>query len=245
MTDRRWTISHRIGRMRWDRAVVLVLLLLGLALAGRAWLQDNPGHNPWAPLDLRDAPGWATASKLAALRENPALCRQVLTRSAVSFSTLDPTGDGPCRREDRIVLGAFPLAPDRPPTSCAVAAALSFWLRQGIQPAARRILGREVARIEHLGSYSCRRLYGGEDGPWSEHATGNAIDIAAFILADGQRVSVLKDWPGDSEEALFLRSARDSACGSFGTVLSPDYNAAHADHLHLDQQGRSFGGVCR
>ena len=231
--------------MRWDRAAVLALLLLGLALAGRAWLLDHPGHNPWAPLDLRDAPGWASASKLAALRGNPSLCRDVLIRSKVAFSALDPMGEGPCRREDRTVLSAFPLVPDRPATSCAVAAALSFWLDKGIQPAARRILGQEVARIEHLGSYSCRRLYGGVDGPWSEHATGNAIDIAAFILGDGQRVSVLRDWPGNSDEAQFLRNVRDSACESFGTVLSPDYNAAHADHLHLDQARRGLGGVCR
>lgn len=231
--------------MRWHRLAVMTLLALGLGFAGHSWLRDNPGHNPWAPLDLRDPPGWATAGKFASLRDDPAQCRAILTRSDIAFSSLGPVGEGPCRREDRTVLSGFPLAPERPPTSCAVAAALSVWLEQGIQPVARRILGQEVARIEHLGSFSCRRLYGNDEGPWSEHATGNAIDIAGFILADGQRVSVLRDWPGNSDEALFLRRARDTACDSFATVLSPEYNAAHADHLHLDQQARGFGGVCR
>ena len=65
------------------------------------------------------------------------------------------------------------------------------------------------------------------------------------MLEDGRRVSVLRDWKGDDEKAAFLRRARDEACSVFGTVLSPDYNAAHADHLHLDQAARGFGGVCR
>ena len=94
-------------------------------------------------------------------------------------------------------------------------------------------------------AFSCRRLYGRGNGRWSEHATGNAIDLAAFVLEDGRRVSVLRDWKGDDEKAAFLRRARDEACSVFGTVLSPDYNAAHADHLHLDQAARGFGGVCR
>lgn len=138
-----------------------------------------------------------------------------------------------------------PFSPARPHTTCAVAAAFSLWLQQGVQPAAQAQLGSGIARIEHFGTYSCRRLYGRPDGPWSEHATGNAIDIAAFILKDGRRISVLRDWDREGPEAAFLRDARDNACETFGTVLSPDYNAAHADHLHLDQAARGFGGVCR
>ena len=99
-------------------------------------------------------------------------------------------------------------------------------------------------QIEHLGSYSCRRLYGRGEGPWSQHATGNAIDIAGFVLADGRRISVLHDWSGSDGEAQFLHRARDGACGAFATVLSPDYNAAHRDHLHLDMGG-NWSGLCR
>jgi hypothetical protein len=126
-----------------------------------------------------------------------------------------------------------------------VAAAFELWLRQGVQPAARELLGSPVARLEHFGTYSCRRLYGRGEGPWSEHATGNAIDIGGFVLEDGRRLTLLGDWQGDDQEAAFLRRVRDEACSVFGTVLSPDYNAAHADHLHLDQEARGFGGVCR
>ena len=232
-------------RLPIDGAFMALFAIGALFLAGRAWLADHPQHNPWAPLDLRDPPGWATQRKLAALRSDPAECHAVLERSGVAFTALDPAGEGACRREDRTVLSAAPLAPSALPTTCAVGAAFVVWLRQGVQPAAEAILGAPVTRIEHFGAYSCRRLYGREQGRWSEHATGNAIDVAAFVLADGRRISVLGDGKGNGDEARFLREARAQACGVFGTVLSPDYNAAHADHFHLDQARRNFGGVCR
>jgi hypothetical protein len=222
-----------------------LLIVAGLALAARAWLADHPQHNPWAPLDLRDPPGWATRHKLAALRTDPAECRAVLTRSGVSFAALPAAGEGECRRADRTVLGDAPLAPASPPTTCAVAAAFDLWLRNGVQPAAGQIFGARVERVEHLGAYSCRRLYGRDSGAWSEHSTGNALDVAAFVLADGRRISVANDWAGEGSDAEFLRRVRNAACDVFGTVLSPDYNAAHADHFHLDQAARAFGGVCR
>ncbi|MBC7158969.1 MAG: extensin family protein [Porphyrobacter sp.] len=242
--------SHRFDA---DRVIVGLLIAAALVLAGRVWLAENPQANPWAPLSLDDPPGWATRRKLAALREDPAECRAVLERSGIAFRALDPAGEGACRREDRTVLADAPFSPGQPVATCAIAAGTELWLRQGVQPAARERLGADVARIEHLGTFSCRRIGGGTTGRWSEHATGNAIDIAAFVLEDGRRISVLRDWHGEgeegegeaSDEAAFLRAVRDAACGTFGTVLSPDYNAAHADHFHLDQEARGLGGVCR
>jgi hypothetical protein len=232
-------------RVPIDGWVITLFVAGALFLAARGWLAEHPQHDPWAPLDLRDPPGWATQRKLAALRRAPDECRAVLERSEVMFTALPAAGEGECRREDRTVLGENPLAPGAPPATCAVGAALVLWLRQGLDPAAEELLGSPLARVEHFGAYSCRRLYGRSEGRWSEHATGNAIDIAAFVLADGRRISVAEDWSGGDEEAAFLHLARDEACGVFGTVLSPDYNAAHADHLHLDQAARGFGGVCR
>ena len=228
-----------------DRLVVLAMILAGLLLTARVWLAENPQNDPWAPLDLNDPPGWATQAKLAALRSDPLECRAVLERSGVAFTALPPTGDGECARPDRTVLTEAALRPAGRPSTCPVAAGIELWLRQGVRPAALEILGSPVARIEHLGTYSCRRIYGGSTGNWSEHATGNAIDVAAFVLEDGRRVSVLADWGGEDEEARFLHATRDAACDIFGTVLSPDYNAAHANHFHLDQAARGMGGVCR
>lgn len=233
-----------------DRLALVLLIAACAFLAGRGWLHNHPEHNPWAPLSLADPPGWATGRKLAALRTDRAECRAFLERSGIAAEPLPPFGEGSCRREDRQVLAALAdagvaLSPGGAQATCTIDAGLAWWLRHGVQPEARAILGSPVARIEHLGTASCRRIAGSESG-WSEHATGNAIDIAAFVLADGRRISVLADWDEGSEAAAFLRAVRDHACRSFATVLSPQYNDAHADHLHLDQARRLGGGsFCR
>lgn len=239
-----WRISRKIGQFRLDRALVLLAVLAGVMVAAFAWLKAHPEHDPTAPLNLRDPIGMATQGKLAALKQDVAECRAVLARSSVAYAALEPQGDGECRRDDRTQLGEYPLAPNTPPVTCTLAVALELWRANSVAPAAREILGSELTRIEHLGAFSCRRIYGGADGAWSEHATANAIDIAAFVLEDGRRISLIGDWQGDDAEARFLRRVRDDACGVFATVLSPDYNAAHADHFHLDQAQR-WSGVCR
>lgn len=238
-------------KRRLIRWLVALMAVAALGLAGWRWLEDHPEHNPWAPLRLEDPPGWATRVKLARLRDDPAECRGFLQRSGIAFTTLPPVGEGACRRADRTLLAAarrsgLDLRPRDAAASCAVNAGLALWLKHGVQPAAEGVLGSRVVGIEHLGTANCRRIGGGETGTWSEHATGNAIDIAAFVLADGRRVSVAKDWRGAGDKAAFLHVVRDAGCRTFGTVLSPDYNAAHADHLHLDQAGSRRGwSFCR
>jgi hypothetical protein len=118
--------------------------------------------------------------------------------------------------------------------SCPLAAALYVWEREVVQPAARELLGSEVTQIDHFGTFSCRRVYGREDGAYSQHAMANAIDVAGFRLADGRRITVVGDFRDDGAKGAFLRRVRDGSCDLMRGVLSPDYNAAHRDHLHLD-----------
>ncbi|MCK0128521.1 extensin family protein [Erythrobacter sp. F6033] len=239
-----WKISRKIGRFKGDRRVIWLLVIFAAAIAGWGWLEGHPEHNPWAPLNLRDPIGMATAGKLAALKDDVEECRATLVRSEVAHNVLPGMERGACRLADRTQLASYPLSPNTPAVTCPVAAGLEVWRTKSVETAVREILGSELARVEHLGAFSCRRMYGSEDGPWSEHATANAIDIAAFVLADGRRISVLNDWDGDEDERQFLRAVRDGACDAFATVLSPDYNAAHADHFHFDQQSR-WSGTCR
>ena len=161
-------VLRPLASLGTDRRVLAILILLALFVGGRAWLAENPGSNPWAPLDLRDEPGWATRSKIAALRDDPAQCHAVLERSEVAFTALEPLGEAPCLRANRTRLDDFPYAGERPDTTCATAAALEIWRRDAVQPASRDIFGQEVAQIEHFGSFSCRRMYGRDEGPWSE-----------------------------------------------------------------------------
>ncbi|MGY6551748.1 MAG: extensin-like domain-containing protein [Erythrobacter sp.] len=255
-----WRISRKLGKFHAERALILITILVVFAGVTRGVLETHPQHNPLALLDLRDPVGMATGRKLAALRQDTEQCRQVLERSEVAYSALDPAGEGACLRMDRTRLDDFPLAPAAPPVTCPLATALEMWRIHTLEPASEEIFGSKIATIEHLGAFSCRRTYGRSQGAWSEHATGNAIDIAGFVLEDGRRISVLRDWQGDDggndranpaskdenkdERARFLQRARGEACGLFATVLSPDYNAAHADHFHLDQTAR-WRRLCR
>ncbi len=127
---------------------------------------------------------------------------------------------------------------------CGVARNLALWVRESVQPAARDAFGSRVVKLESMGAYACRNVIGNAAaaGNRSEHATGNAIDIGAFVLADGRRISVQAGWTGDSDARSFLRTVRAGGCKRFQTVLSPDYNSAHHDHLHFDM-GR--GPFCR
>lgn len=125
------------------------------------------------------------------------------------------------------------------PVTCPVAQTLAGWARYGIDRAARQYLGSPLARIETMGSYSCRTVSG--TTRLSAHARAEAIDIAAFLLEDGRRIVVKDDWHGGTKsEREFLRAVHASACKRFATVLGPDYNAAHRDHLHLEGQGPAF-----
>jgi hypothetical protein len=243
-----------IRRFRLDRIALALLIAASLVVAARVWLAEHPEHDPWAPLGIDDPVGWATPRKLAALRGDPAECRAVLERAGIAFTAREPAGVGACRRGDRTLLAGdrargLVLRPAGAEATCPVAAGLALWLRHSVQPAAEAGLGTRVVALEHYGTASCRRIGGGQGegqgGRWSEHATGNAIDIAAFVLGDGRRIGVAEDWAGADDEAAFLKVARDGACEVFATTLSPDYNAAHADHLHLDQARRGWGGFCR
>ena len=125
---------------------------------------------------------------------------------------------------------------------CPLARSFALWAQGPLQAAARDELGARVVRIETMGAYSCRNIIGGRSTGLSEHATANALDVSAFILSDGRRVSVLSGWHGADDERGFLRTIRAAACKQFQTVLSPDYNAPHANHFHFDM-GR--GPYCR
>lgn len=119
------------------------------------------------------------------------------------------------------------------PVQCGVGAAFAAWARFGVDRAAQQILGSPLQRIETMGSYACRNVAGSSRR--SAHATAGAIDIAAFVLEDGRRISVLQHWHGGSAaEKEFLRTVQRSACRRFATVLGPEYNAAHRDHFHVE-----------
>jgi hypothetical protein len=232
--------------------LILAVVAVIAALIVRDYARKYPQDVPWTELNLSDPIGHFTMRKLVRLRSNATLCRELLAQANSGDIAVSPRRRGlQCGYGDGMRLvasgkGAIIFAPALV-TSCPVAAALHIWEAQVVQPSALRHFGTRVRSIDHAGSYSCRRLYGRSEGAYSEHATANAFDVTGFRLGDGRRISVLRDWRTADGDAAFLREVRDGACGLFATVLSPDYNAAHADHLHLDQaqRGAIGGSLCR
>ena len=241
----------RLIRMALGWLVVLAIVVLGY-LYGRDYVRRHPQDVPWTTLRFDHPVGRFTLRKLVSLADEAAQCRALLGAAAAGDVPAAPRrATAECGYDNGIRLvparGEARLAPAGVVTSCPVAAAMVIFERQVVQPGAARHLASEVTAFQHAGSYSCRRLYGRAEGGFSEHAAANAIDITGFQLADGSVVSVLRDWPSQGPKGRFLREIRDGSCRIFATALSPDYNAAHADHFHLDQARRSTSGfsVCR
>ena len=241
------------GVRRAITAALIFIVLVSALLLGLAMLRGRPQDLPWTRLDLGEPIGMFTGRKLAGLTDDYAQCRALLRAAGVRYTMLPTVRSGQqCGYADGVRFGEggpqqIDFAPAKLGVSCPVAAALAMWEWNVVQPAAQKHFGARVTRIEHLGSYSCRRIYGRSAGDWSEHATADAVDIAAFRLSNGERVSVLDDWDGSGEKSAFLKEIRTGGCRLFSTVLSPDYNAAHRDHLHLDQAERGEMGwrACR
>ena len=174
-------------------------------------------------------------------------CLAELNAARVRFSPVpDRQNTATCGLSQGGVLGAdlgtvARMMPGDVEMTCQTALALSIWRRQSLEPAAREILGSDVVQIDHMGAYACRNVNNGVgSNRISAHAQAAALDFAGVRLRDGRRITVTRDWSGDTAEARFLRRIRDDACRIFGTTLSPDYNAVHHDHLHLEATDTRF-----
>jgi len=209
------------------RAAAAIALALMAGCGGR----ERPGSRPAEP-------------ERPSARET-ARCHADLRAEGVDFRPLpDRTFAPGCG-----VYGAVQLTDIGVPVTgitamrCGQARAFAAWVRNAVAPAAYQMLGSELARVQGMGTYACRNVVGSprNAGRRSGHAVANAADVGGFVLKDGRRVTVLGDWNGaDPQRAEFLRVVRRSACRRFGTVLSPDYNAAHRDHLHLEDDRAGF-----
>jgi hypothetical protein len=148
---------------------------------------------------------------------------------------------GPSRMPQ--VAGATAAVKFSPPATlaCPLVAVVDQWIHGTIQPASMRWFGVPVVEIRQISAYSCRGMNGNPNARISEHAFGNALDVASFTLADGRRVTVKNGWKGSPEEQGFLRDVQAGACDRFNTVLAPGSNRFHYDHFHVDLMRRANG----
>lgn len=224
--------------------VPLLFLSLSLMLAGCVF--GGGGDRP-APAPIRERPGGPVTLNGPTPRETQQ-CFADLSREQVRYSPLPDRDFG----SGCLVTGAVQLLDIGVPVSglksmkCGLARNFTAWVRFAVAPAAKQILGSALVKVETFGTYSCRGIIGNGATSalrMSEHGLANAVDVSGFLLADGRRITVERDWrSGDGPTRDFMAAIHNSACRRFATVLSPDYNAAHYNHLHLDM-GR--GPFCR
>jgi hypothetical protein len=204
--------------MKWRAVVALAAASFGLAAC--------------ALFSFEERPAWRDAAEARCLADPAALAHASFTpRPAID-------GPGICGLEhplrvSALLDGSVSMAP-LPTLGCPMVAGLQMWLRNVVQPAAMQDFGEPVASLKVAAAYGCRSRDNIRGAKLSEHAFGNAIDISAFILADGRPVVVRSGWNGAPDEAAFLHAVHGGACSIFTTVLGPGADHYHIDHIHLD-----------
>ncbi len=225
-------------------ALLLVASIAFLVGINRQWVAIPDDWNPWATLDIHAQPNLLTRYKLSRLTGRSQMCLDVLAAATMQFESLTDRATGEqCGFFNAVRVERTTSAISAPfSLTCPAAVSLALWEYHVLQPAAQARFDAPVTMLEHFGSYACRNVNGREGGRRSQHATAEALDVAGFVINGSRRIRVLADWEADDEEGRFLRDARNGACRFFDGVLSPDYNEAHRDHLHLDR-GRFH--ICR
>ena len=186
--------------------------------------------------------GWIDRAERAAWRtqaENLCLSRGLIKPSAYLQPLPEISGPGICGMTHPLKVAALAdgaLSFNKPVTiDCSMIPVLEAWFSEVVQPSAQARFGSPVAGVNVFGAYSCRSVDNISGAPLSEHAFGNAIDIAGFQLADGREISIVRDWKKtDGEEAAFLHKIHAGACQNFTTVLGPGTDVFHYNHFHLD-----------
>jgi hypothetical protein len=205
-----------------------------------------------AASDIAEAPAFKPAAPRA-----PDGCRDGLKSSGMQFSPWDlrPSHlsvEILCEAPEGVAIkrgGAGLLFQPQARVNCAFAQRLVRF-ETVVQEEARRVLKSPVTSIVHLGTYNCRRMAAYPD--WaSEHSFANAIDVATFVLKNGRRVEVERDWVPPAKPALtpaaqFLRKLTRRLYDEkvFSVVLTPSFDAHHKNHLHLDGAPYNVDGTC-
>jgi hypothetical protein len=171
----------------------------------------------------------------------PSACRLALTDEiAIAPSIPDIHGPGGCGGEDLVRLEAVVLPDKRqvalkPPATlrCTMASEIAAWVRGDIAPLTTN-LGSTISVLDNFDSFECRgrnRVVGAQ---LSEHGLANALDVRGFKLANGQSISLTdRTVPREVRETVL-----HSVCARFTTVLGPDSDGYHEDHIHLDLMAR-------
>jgi hypothetical protein len=240
---------------------------------GKAATPAEVDHPAVAPEGNAEALTWSDAEIIAGLEE----CVRLLAPTGAEVEVSKPVRNGQCGAPAPVLLKRIDGVTVSPPAvvNCRLAARLHHWMKETVQPIAEEMLGDRITRIVSASAYACRERIGTTGKRLSEHSLANALDISAFVTADGRSIDVLTNWGptardrqaqaksakpagGDARplrdaepveassttNAQFLRRMHEGACATFGTVLGPEANEAHRDHLHVDLAPRKHSAFC-
>ena len=196
-------------------------------------------EDPEPPAEEALAPATEPVATDAPERVYQVACPAVLT-GLVEAEMAPPISEGVCGEQSPLVVTAVwsrgRMVPLSAPvtTNCPMASALPRWLEM-VDGYAAAMLESPLAAVSIGTGYQCRQRVGGEQSSLSEHGFANAVDVSGFTLESGAPISVASDWDrAEAPEGRLLRLAHDAACSGFTTVLGPEANAEHEDHLHFD-----------
>src|SRR5580658_3612737 len=180
-----------------------------------------------------ERPIWRTQA------ENACFARNLVTPSDTIVPAQEIDGPGICGMTRPLKVSALAngtIAVDKVLTiDCPMIPAMEAWLNDIVEPDAQSRFGQRVATVNAFGAYSCRGIDNIAGARLSEHAFGNAVDVAGFTLADGREIDFVRDWKRtDTQEAAFLHEVHAGACQYFTTVLGPGADVFHYNHIHLD-----------
>jgi hypothetical protein len=224
-------------------AVLLLLAAQGSVLAQVPMPKPRPADAPAAEVPDSEATKEAPtedakpAKQVSPEKPKPSACRQALTEdTAIAPAIPDIHGPGGCGGQDLVRLEAIVL-PDKhrvavtppAPLRCTMARAIADWVRTDVVALAQK-LGSEPATLDNFDSYECRSFNRIVGAHLSEHGRANALDVRAIRLADGRSIALTdRSVPREIRE-----SVRQSVCARFTTVLGPDSDWYHEEHIHLD-----------
>jgi hypothetical protein len=216
------------------------------ANAGRDTKASNPAGVDKSPDEKKTQPDPRSAAMPGETMPAPErACRERLKALGVVFTEHEPAehdASAGCSIPYPIVVstlgGSIEIAPAAE-LNCRMAEAAASFMKDVVTPAAREEFGAEPKSIAQVSAYVCRARHNG--GKISEHAFGNALDIASFTLTDGTRIDV--DPKPREKQGKFLDKVRSAACGPFKTVLGPGSDPDHELHFHLDLEPRRHNGT--
>ena len=209
---RRWRMPTPRPRGRARCATYLAILSsAGFVVLGCVYQNDirlPPNTRPWAPVDLNAAPGWIAHWQLGRLAADSQRCRTALATTREIFTPVkDRKIDQGCGLNDVVRTDHSPIAfSPRTTATCGLTAAL-IWYQAALQDVALSQMHTRLIRVDQLGTFACRNVNSEAIGSHSQHATANAIDIAAFHFANGRTITVARDYGADTPEGGRASSA--------------------------------------